>query len=153
MKRALTLLLLAAISFPATAQQLSKEQKIERILDVTNSEALVDALVAQVRTMLNQIQPTPSAQQKSRQQETLDKVTKLVRERLQKVRPAMVKAYGETFTDAEIDGMLAWYTSPVGHSATQKLPAVGARISAIAQPEIMSLNDEINKITEDSLKR
>lgn len=153
MKRTAILLLLVALAFPIAAQQLSRDQKIERILDLTNSEALVDALVTQVRTMLEQIQPNPTEQQKSRRKETLEKVTKLVRDRLQKVRPAMVKAYSETFTDPEIDAMLEWYSSPVGRSATQKLPAVGARISAIAQPEITALNDEINKITEDSLKR
>jgi hypothetical protein len=153
MKRAFTLLFLAAMSFALCAQQLTRDQKIERILDLTNSEALVQALVGQVDTILQQIQANPTEQQKARRKEALDKVAKLARERLQKVRPAMVKAYNETFTDEEIDAMLAWYSSPVGHSATQKLPAVGARISAIAQPEIMSLNDEINKITEDSLKR
>jgi uncharacterized protein len=153
MKRAFNLLLLAAFSFSVTAQQLSKEQKIERILDLTSSDALIEVVVGQVRSMLEQIQVNPTPQQKAKRQEALDKIAKLAKERLQKVRPAMVQAYSETFTDAEIDGLLAWYSSPVGRSSTQKLPTVGARISGITQTEMNTLNDEINKIAEDSLKR
>ncbi len=152
MKHAL-LLLLAVALIPATAQQLSKQQKIERIVDLTNSDALIELVVGQVRNMLEQIQANPSAQQKGKRQDALDKIAKLAKERLQKVRPDMVKAYNETFTDEEIDAMLAWYSSPAGRSVTQKLPSVSARISGIAQAEMSALNDEINRIAEDSLKR
>lgn len=148
-----SILLAVALTFPATAQQLSKQQKIERILDLTSSESLIEAVVGQVRSLLEQIQMNPTPQQKSKRDDALDKIAKLARERLQKVRPNMVKAYEDTFTDEEIDAMLAWYSSPAGRSTIQKLPAVSASISAIAQTEMNALNDEINKIAEDSLKR
>ena len=153
MKRLLFLLLLAATIFPAPAQTLSKQQKIERILDLTSSDALIQLVVGQVRSMLEQIQVNPSAQQKAKRQDALDKIAKLAKDRLLKVRPDMVKAYNDTFTDEEIDGMLAWYSSPAGKSVTQKLPGVSARISGITQSEMSALNEEINKIAEDSLKR
>lgn len=147
------LLLLATLSFPSAAQQLSKQQKIERILDLTSGDALVEAVVGQVRGLLESIQINPTPQQKSKREDALAKIGKLARERLQKVRPQMVQAYSDTFTDEEVDAMLAWYSSPAGRSSTQKLPAVSARVSAIAQTELNALNDEINKIAEDSLKR
>lgn len=147
------LLLLAALSFPSAAQQLSKQQKIERILDLTSGDALVEAVVGQVRGLLESIQINPTPQQKSKREDALAKIGKLARERLQKVRPQMIQAYSDTFTDEEVDAMLAWYSSPAGRSSTQKLPAVSARVSAIAQTELNALNDEINKIAEDSLKR
>ncbi len=151
--RATTLLVAVALAFPCAAQQLSKQQKIERILDLTSSDVLINAVVGQVRSLLEQIQVNPTPQQKSKRQDALDKIAKLARERLQKVRPDMVKAYSDTFTDEEVDAMLAWYSSPAGRTTSQKLPAVSARVSGLMQSEMNSLNDEINKIAEDSLKR
>jgi uncharacterized protein len=150
MTRLCTLLLLGVL---ALAQPLSKQQKIERILDLTNPESTVNAVVQEVEGMLQQIQTAPTPQQKSRRREALDKIAKLTRDRLRKVRPDMVKAYSETFTDEEIDGLLAFYESPAGKASITKIPAVNARMGGIIQAEINAISAEINKLAEDTLKK
>jgi hypothetical protein len=135
------------------AQTLNKQQKIERILDLTNPESAVTEVVKQVNSMLEQIQPNPTAQQKARRQEALDKIAKLTKDRMRKVRPDLVKAYNETFSDEEIDGLLAFYESPAGKASITKIPAVNARLGSILQGELNSIGAEINKLAEDTLKK
>lgn len=137
---------------PASAQPRSKQQKIERILELTNPDSVVTEVVTQVDEMMRQIQPSPTAQQKARRSEALDKIGKLAKQRILKMRPELVKAYSETFTDEEIDGMLAFYETPAGKATVTKIPAVNSRMSGLIQAEINSLGPEINKIAEDALK-
>ncbi|MFM2123836.1 MAG: hypothetical protein RL328_287 [Acidobacteriota bacterium] len=150
MPRLPVLFLLAGI---LCGQTLSKQQKIERILDLTNPESAVTEVVNQVDEMLKQIQPAPSPQQKARRQEALDKIAKLTKDRLRKVRPDLIKAYSETFTDEEIDGLLAFYQSPAGKASITKIPAVNARLGGIIQSELNAIGSEINKLAEDTLKK
>jgi hypothetical protein len=147
------LICFAAAPAPLAAQERSKQQKIERILELTNPETVVTEIVTQVDGMMQQIQPNPTPQQKNRRQDALNKIATLAKERLQKIRPELVKAYSETFTDEEIDGMLAFYETPAGHAMVAKIPAVNNRMSGIIQAEINVLGPEINKIAEDALKR
>lgn len=137
---------------PATAQQRSKQQKIERILELTNPDTVVTEVVNQVDGMMQQIQPNPTPQQKARRAEALDKIGKLAKERMLKIRPELVKAYLETFTDEEIDGMLAFYETPAGRATVTKIPAINTRMSGVIQTEINALGPEINKIAESALK-
>ena len=113
----------------------------------------VTEVVNQVEGMLQQIQPTPTPQQKARRQEALDKIAKLTRERMRKVRPDLVKAYSDLFSDAEIDGLLAFYESPAGKASITKIPAVNARLGSIIQSELNAIGTEINKLAEDTLKK
>jgi hypothetical protein len=150
MKLLSTLLLLGALAF---SQTLTKQQKIERILDLTNPESAVTEVVTQVDGMLQQIQPTPTPQQKARRAEALDKIGKLAKERMRKIRPDLIKAYGDTFSDAEIDGLLAFYESPAGKASITKIPAVNARMGGLIQAEMNAIGAEINKLAEDTLKK
>src|SRR5262245_8649514 len=108
----------------AAQQPRSKQAKIERILEITNPDAVVTEVVTQVDGMMKQIQPNPTAQQKGRRQEALDKIAKVAKERMLKIRPELVKAYMETFTDEEIDGMLAFYETPAGKASVTKIPVL-----------------------------
>lgn len=149
--RPLALLLLLALL--AAGQTLSRQQKIDRILDLTHPDSVADTVVAQVRGMLEQIQTNPTPQQKARREEALDKISKLARDRMRKIRPELVKAYAEAFTDEELDGLLAFYETPAGRAFIEKSPTINARVSGIIQTEINAIGAEINKLAEDTLKR
>ncbi len=69
-----------------------------------------------------------------------------------KIRPDLVKAYSDTFTDEEIDGMLAFYETPAGRATVTKIPAINTRMAGLIQSEMNALGPEINKIAEDALK-
>jgi hypothetical protein len=102
--------------------------------------------------MLQQVQPHPNTLQEKKRNEALDKISKLAYEHMRKVRPQLIRAYEETFSDEEIEAMFAYYTSPAGRAVTQKTPKLNERMSAVIQTEMDSAGKEINKIAEDSLK-
>lgn len=152
--RSLAVLVLAvALGLPALAQApLTRQQKIERILDATNPTTAADEVVSQVRSMLQTLQPNPSSQQQKKRQEALDKIAKLARDRMQKMRPLLIKAYEDTFNDDEIESMLAFYTSPAGRAASQKMGALSEKVSGIVGTEMNALGTEINKIAQETLR-
>ena len=146
------MLLCVVALIPAVGQERSKQQKIERILEITNPDTVVTELVTQVSGMMKQIRPNPTPQQQARAQEALGKIAKLAKERMLKLRPQLVKAYAETFTDEEVDGMLAFYETPAGRATITKIPAINLRMSGLIQAEVNAIGPEINKIAEDALK-
>lgn len=149
--RALIAVLLFGI-LPASAQQ-SQQQKIERILELTNANAVVNEIVNQITGWMEQIQPNPTPQQKARRQEALDKIAKVAGDRMRKIRPELVQIYSETFTPEEIDGILAFYETPAGKASLAKIPTINAKLSALVQIEMNAAGQEINKIAEDALKK
>ncbi|MEO6569431.1 MAG: DUF2059 domain-containing protein [Opitutaceae bacterium] len=143
--------LLAAALTAAAQPSLSKDQKIMKILELTGSEAVVNAVAGQMQEMMAPLATT--AQKKAATKEAVDKIVKLVKTRVEKIRPQMVKFYSETFTVEEIDGLLAFYESPAGRASVEKLPQINARMSELIQSELNAIGPEINKIAEDALKK
>jgi hypothetical protein len=45
-----------------------------------------------------------------------ERLTALVAEHLNKAKPALVKIYADTYTEEELDGILAFYKSPAGEA-------------------------------------
>ncbi len=144
-------LLILLAGLPASAQQ-SKQQKIQRIIEITSPDTVVTEVVNQVDGMMKQIRPNPTPQQRARQQAALEKIAKISKERMLKIRPDLVKVYAETFTDEEIDGMLAFYETPAGRASVTKIPLINTRMAGLIQAEMNALGPEINKIAEDALK-
>ena len=141
-----------AVLIPAAAQPRSKQQKIERILEITNPDSVVTEVVTQVEGMMRQIQPNPTAQQRARRSEALDKIGKLAKQRMLKVRPELAAEYAATFTDEEIDGMLAFYETPAGKATVTKIPIINNRMAGLIQREVNALGPEIDKLAQDALK-
>jgi uncharacterized protein len=158
MKRvvAITSVLILAAAM-AGAQEVSKAAKIERLLTLTNADATVNQMFDQIKTvMMSQTPPlgTTPAQQ-TQAQELQGKILDLVKAHLSwdKMRPEYVKLYSETFSDDEIDGMLAFYQSPAGHAMLEKMPALMPKIMALAQAQMGDLMPEIQRITRETLQK
>lgn len=49
------------------------------------------------------------------------------------LKPDVLRVYAETFSQEEVDGMIAFYKSPVGQSVTAKMPAVMNRTMQLTQ--------------------
>src|ERR1019366_730538 len=114
----------------AQAQELTKQAKIERILDLTNSQASVDKMLDQMTGMItSQMKaqmPKATPEQLAQTQEMQSKMMELIKSRLSgaKMRDEYIRIYGELYSDEEISGMLAFYESPAGRGFLQKTPQV-----------------------------
>lgn len=131
----------------ASAQELTKEAKIERILALTNAQAVMDQMFAQIKTSTASMMPAGSTpEQSAKVQEIQEKLLDFVKDRMSwdKVRPKYVKIYDETFSDEEITGILAFYQAPAGRAMLEKLPTLISKSMSVAQSQMTDIMPEIS---------
>jgi hypothetical protein len=138
------------------AQELSKQVKIEHILDLMNAQATMDQTLDQMTAMINdQIKAQSSnatMEQLARAQEFQRKLMELVKSRLswQKMRPDFIRIYGETYSDEELNGMLAFFESPAGQGFLKKTPMLTQKVIAVSQAQLGDLMPEIQRLARES---
>jgi hypothetical protein len=152
MKTAALLALLAIVPF-AGAQELTKEAKIQRLLTVMNADSLIDQMFEQIKAMTaSQVPPGATPEQIAKAREIQGKVMDVVKAHIswEKMRPQYVKLYEETFSDDEVNGMLAFYESPSGRAMLAKMPALVGKIMEVAQAQMKDVLPEIQRIVKES---
>ena len=132
----------------ASAQQTTKEAKIEKILALTNSTAMLDQLLGPMKTMA--VPPGGSPQERAQAEAAMTKILDLTKGLVEKLRPEMVKAYSDTFSEEEIDGMLAFYQSPAGRALLEKTPALTGKMMTLMQTQMTQLLPEILRISKEA---
>lgn len=130
---------------------------VERLLTVTHTEQLLDNnmrnLDAAVRRSLAQSLQGQKLTVQGKQ--IVDafaiKFVATVRDEItwDKVKPIYVRLYADTFSQKEIDGLLAFYTTPVGQSFIEKMPIVSAKSTAAMQelmdPIVLRMRESIKE--------
>jgi hypothetical protein len=147
---ALTILVIGPF---ARAQELTKQVKIERLLDAMNADATINQLFDQIKAMTAaQMPPGATPEQTARAREIQDKILDLVKSRIswEKMRPSYIKLYNETFSDEEVSGMLAFYQSPPGRAMLAKMPALLTKLIEVAQGQMAELQPEIQRIMREA---
>ncbi len=97
-----------------------------------------------------------SAKQKSSLDSFRSRFNRGMREELswRKLRPVVAQVYRETFTQEEIDGLLAFFTSPAGIAYTEKTPVVLQKTLTLVQERIApfekQMEEEIRKALEEA---
>ena len=108
------------------------EASIKQMLEVMQTRKLVDSMMAQMDNLLLQTvaqaaqgRPIPPNVQKQIDQHRAE-MTAMMKDLLawEKLEPLYVRVYQKTFTQQELDGMLAFYKTPVGAAMVAKMPAV-----------------------------
>jgi len=142
-------LLVSVLSFsaviagsPARAQEITKEAKIERILTLTKAESMMDRMLGPMRAMSAQATAGMTSDEQAKAQATQEKILDLMKTAWTKLRPQYVKLYSETFSDQEIDGLLAFYQSPTGQAMVEKTPELMAKFMVLMMPEIQRIVKE-----------
>jgi hypothetical protein len=134
-------------------QALTKEAKIARILAVTNGDATIAQVFEQLKAMAASIAPPGATPEQAAKAQALQaKIMEAVRKNLswEKMQPQFVKLYADTYSDEEIDGMLAFYESPAGRGMVEKMPALMAKTIALTQAQMKDLLPEIQRIVQES---
>jgi hypothetical protein len=135
------------------AQPTTKQAKIDRILELSNLGSTSTQVNEQVRAMMSsQIKsqmPNATPEQLAISQRFQDKLMDLVAARVspEKLKPAMAKAYDELYTEDEINGMLAFFESPVGRSYLGKTGQLVQKTMAVTQELMRDMVPEMQRIT------
>jgi hypothetical protein len=153
-------LLLICLATPVFAADSSPtEESIKHLLAVTDSRKLADDMMVQMDgAMKNAMKQLPQGKAVTpEQQKTLDsmqsKMDALLKQELNwdSLEPLYIQIYRESFTQEEINGMLAFYETPVGQALIKKMPAVMQKSMTEMQKRMATLIPKFQKIQQDTL--
>jgi hypothetical protein len=108
------------------------DASIKQLLEVAQTRKLVDSVIAQMNNLMLQAiaQATKGQQISPKVQKDIDQrrdeMVSLMKELLdwKKLEPMYVRIYQKSFTQPEVDGMLAFYKTPAGQAVINKMPTV-----------------------------
>ena len=143
MKKILLAVALMA-SIPAFAQSSPpSEASVRELLEVTNGKSVLEGAWNQLDGLMEKAmkdaignKPVTAKQEKimaAMRAETVE----LIRSEMSwdKMEPMYIRQYSQTFSQAEIDGMLAFYKSDAGKAVTAKMP----QLVQILMQDVLSL--------------
>jgi len=106
------------------------EASIKQLLEVAQSHKLADSVMLQMETLMQQTiaQATKGQTISTKIQKDIDKrreqLVVMMKDLLdwKKLEPMYVRIYQKTFTQQEVDGMIAFYKTPAGQAVIAKMP-------------------------------
>jgi uncharacterized protein len=66
-----------------------------------------------------------------------------------KLEPSYEQVYADLYTEDELDGILAFYKSPIGQAFLTKTPEATRQVLLISKQQFAALTPQIQKLTED----
>jgi uncharacterized protein len=154
------LFVLLALTPSLVADQASKEAKVNEILTLVNAESLLKQVYSQVDKQMDTMLNSIAAQSKIPPEKRGDlkavgqKMAAVLADQLswEKLQPTYVKIYEDVYTEEELDGLLAFYRSPVGKSFLSKTPVILQKSVEAMQSRLPQIMREVQKVAEDSIR-
>lgn len=154
-----TLASLALAGFAATAAAAPPtDESLRTLFAVSKAEAVLDSMYAALEPAMRQGMAqaaqgqTLSAEQQRVLERAPQRLAAVLRTELSwdKMLPTQMAIFRESFDQAEVDGLIAFYKSPVGQSFVNKMPAVQQKAMTAVQghmqqvlPRIKAAMDEV----------
>lgn len=143
--------------FAAGAQP--SEESIKQLLKVTDTRKMVDDMMGQMDGMMKDAMQKALQGQAitEKQQKVIDtmqsKTIAVLKEELNwdSLEPLYMQIYRESFTQEEIDGMLAFYETPAGQALIKKMPIVMQKSTVEMQKRVGGLMQKLQKIQQDAM--
>lgn len=135
----------------------ASETSIRQLLELTQAHKLVDAMRGEASASFGKAFDLGKGdlQPNAAQQAAIDKVKSRMQALLEsnldwdKLENSYVRIYRESFSEDEIQGMLAFYQTPAGKAVISKMPRVLQKTSAEMQESFQSMIPAIQKIQAD----
>ncbi len=160
MKQTLAAALLGSmVSLTAHAAPPS-DASIATLLSVTQSDKMLDTMYANMEQMIRQgMQQATAGKALSDEQKRVmelapTRIARLMREEIiwASMEPMIVQVYRESFDQAEIDGLIAFYQSPVGQSFVAKMPLVMQRSMDASQAQLQAFMPKLQQAMAEVMK-
>ena len=159
MKRTGLLLAVASaftLPFQAHADDATRHVKAKELLNVLHIDKVINGLVgsvnAQATSITKRFAPaSPTLLQSQAVQSFQSKVMTLTESKVNwpLLEPAYIDLYARTFTDEELDGILAFYKSATGKSFLAKSPALTVDAQKITQDQLIAIQPQLNQLVQD----
>ena len=158
LKSVLAALLL--LSSAAALAEPASEASIKQLLDVTQARKLVDGTRDQVGSMMNSTMDqtiqkslqgaTPTPKQEQAIANMKSRMVDLIQGALtwEKLEPRYMSLYRDTFSEEEVEGMLAFYRTPAGQAVINKMPVLVQKSIQETQKMISDMTPQMRQIME-----
>ena len=131
---------------------------IEKLLVVTNSQRMVAAIQGQIEqaTKVSMAQAfrghNMDAESQKAAEDLAGKLSAEMKQELswETLKPIYVQVYTETFSQEEIDGLIAFYESPAGKAFVAKMPIAMQKTMVIMQQKMGPMVQRMQKTIQDS---
>ncbi|HEX4154950.1 MAG TPA: DUF2059 domain-containing protein [Acidobacteriaceae bacterium] len=156
----MTVVCVCGCSF-ARADEVSRRAKAEELFVTMHMDQTMGQLMNAVMTQVQQMtQSVPGAdrftpEQRKEVADFQQRVADVTEKKLgwKAMEPDFITLYASTYTEEELDGILAFYKSPVGQSMLEKTPELMQKGMEIAQQRVKEIQPELNQMTEDFIEQ
>lgn len=156
MKKIASALALSLVTFLAHAAAPSDES-LRTLFSVMKAEAVLNGIYGAMEPAMRQgmAQATagrePTPEQKRLMDRFSEKLGVLMRTELSwaKMEPIQMRIYRETFDQAEIDGLIEFYRSPVGQSFIDKMPLANQKAMAEMQAYMVQVMPKMQALMQE----
>jgi hypothetical protein len=143
----------------ARADDASRRAKAAQLVTLLHSESMVQQAFSNIMqqvttTAQNAAGPSPTPENKAKLDGFEKKVSQLLDAQLgwKAMEPTITGLYSKTFTEQELDGIVAFYKTPAGIALLDKMPGINTQVNQLAQSRLTSLQPQINQMFVDFLK-
>ena len=135
------------------------ESSVQELLAITNTKNLLEGAKSQIDSLVSKSieqtlsGKTPNAKQQQAITNMKNKMVALVQSQLswEKMEPLYTRLYQESFTQEEVNGMLAFYKTPAGQAVINKMPIVMQKTMLEMQKMMLAISPEAQKIQTEFL--
>ncbi len=153
------LALVCALSLRADSTAPS-DASLRELLEVTHSRNLLDQMKEQIKALMQSssaqaaIGREHSPEVKAALARMQDRMVDLLQQEIDwsVMEPMYMKIYSESLTQEEVDGMIAFYRTPVGQSVITKLPNVVQRSMTLVQARMGPLIQKLQAIENETMR-
>lgn len=147
--------LLLAMPGVSRADDATKRAKVEEILLVTKSDKVFNTMVengmkqgeqAAMSLFEDSSKMTPKDREILTRFEGKMLATFKAESGWETMKPELVDLYASLYTEAQVDGILAFYKSPAGQAMIEKTPEIIAKSSAIAQGHFQQMQPKLQTL-------
>lgn len=160
MKRWMLCLLLAVIAPVPVYAAPASEASVHELLEVTRARQMLEQVYGQMESMYaGSMQQalgddvTPEAQ--ARMQRFSARMTALMKQEMgwDVMAPMYVDIYSKSFSEDEIQGMLAFYRTPAGQAVIEKMPLVMQNTMQAVQERMGAMMPAMQKMIAEEMER
>ena len=128
----LVVFLIVTSTIVQAAENRPTEASIKQLLEIAQAHKLIDTMMAQMENLMKTAmdQATQGKPVSPKIQKDIDKnrsdMIAILKEELswEKMEPLYLRVYQQSFSQEEVDGMIAFYKTPIGQALLNKMPTV-----------------------------
>lgn len=140
-------------AMPARADAVTKRQKIEELFQLIQIQKTLQQASSQQMSQVQAAMKTmvPGVKMTADEQKDFDaflqKIFSITQEAMtwSKLEPQFVDLYASTYSEEEIDGMVAFYHTPTGEAMISKQPEILSKSQVISQAQLAAVQPKIRE--------